>query len=52
MKRALTLTTLLLAGLLAAAQPMAYLERTVSAIRQEQGMQHGVFSVCVYNVSK
>lgn len=52
MKRALTLTTLLLAGLLAAAQPMADLERTVSAIRQEQGMQHGVFSVCVYNVSK
>ena len=36
----------------ASAQQISELEKTVVAIRQENGMQHGVLAVSVYNITK
>ena len=52
MKRTIAIVGMLLAFLTAGAQHMADLEKVVSATQKESGMQHGVLSVCVYNVTK
>lgn len=43
---------LLLAAVAAGAQSMAELEKLVTAIQKENGMQHALLSVCVYNTTK
>lgn len=52
MKRILLFTALILATLGTAAQQVADLEKTILAIHRESEMQHGMLSVCVYNMTK
>ena len=52
MKRTTALAIALLIGSIAAwSQQTADIEKLVNDIHHEQGMQHGVLSVCVYNAS-
>ena len=52
MKRFVFLTIALLATLGAGAQQVADLEKTIHSVHRENGMQHGMLSVCVYNMTK
>ncbi len=52
MKRYIALTIALFMAFVAGAQQVADLEKTILGVHRESGMQHGMLSVCVYNVSK
>lgn len=52
MKRLIVLTIAILVTFGARAQQVADLEKTILNIHRENGMQHGMLSVCVYNVTK
>ncbi len=52
MKRYVALTIALFMTFVAGAQQVADLEKTILGVHRESGMQHGMLSVCVYNVSK
>lgn len=52
MRRLIVLTIAFLATLGAGAQQVVDLEKTILNIHRESGMQHGMLSVCVYNITK
>lgn len=52
MKHFILTISMMLCFSLASAQQISDLEKTVRDIQRENGFQHGIVSVCVYNVSK
>lgn len=52
MKRLLVMTIALLVVFGTSAQQVADLEKTILGIHRESDMQHGMLSVCVYNMTK
>jgi D-alanyl-D-alanine carboxypeptidase/D-alanyl-D-alanine-endopeptidase (penicillin-binding protein 4) len=52
MKKTISILALLFATLTAGAQQIADLEKTVSTVQRENGMQHSTLAVSVYNITK
>lgn len=52
MKRLILTATVFVMTICASAQQVADLEKAILNVHRENGMQHGMLSVCVYNITK